>query len=119
MASCQQGLLVKGKATAQVTATVQVMTAVQVNGKLSKSGLLLVNTFETLSSTNSLAEWGARHRDAQSTRGVTDEVLARALQAEEEDEAFFMPQVEEDTQEDAQEDAQKALAAVAMTRERD
>jgi hypothetical protein len=98
MASCQQGLFAKGKATARVTATVQVMTAVQVNGKLSKSGLLLVNTFETLSSTNSLAEWGARHRDAQSTRGVTDEVLTRALQAEEEeDEAFFMPQVEEDT----------------------
>ena len=49
----------------------------------------------------------ANERDAQRTRAVMDEALARALQAEEEDKAFFMPQVEEDTQEDAQEDAQK------------
>jgi hypothetical protein len=35
-----------------------------------------------------------------------NEALARALQAEEEDEAFFMPQVEEYTQEDGQEDGQ-------------
>jgi hypothetical protein len=47
----------------------------------------------------------ANERDSQSTRAVVDE--ARALQAEEEDEALFMPQLEEDTQEDAQEDAQK------------
>jgi|SRR5271154_4967139 len=36
MASCRQGLLVKGKAT------VQVMIAVQVNGKLSESSLTLL-----------------------------------------------------------------------------
>jgi hypothetical protein len=61
----------------------------------------------------------ANERDAQSTCTVMDEALARALQAEEEDEAFFMPQEDEAffmpqedeaffmPQEDAQEDAQK------------
>jgi hypothetical protein len=49
----------------------------------------------------------ANERETQSTRVVMDEALARTLQAEEEDEALFMPQVEEDTQENTQEDAQE------------
>ena len=52
-----------------------------------------------------------------------DEALARALQAEEEDVAFFMPQVEEDTQEDAQKGAQdrtrRSGRACKPTRDRD
>jgi hypothetical protein len=49
----------------------------------------------------------ANERDTQSTRTVMDEAVARALQAEEEDEAFFTGQLEEDIQEDGQEDGQE------------
>jgi hypothetical protein len=61
----------------------------------------------------------ANERDAQSTRVVMDEALARALQAEEEDEAFFISQMEEDTQEDAQEGTRRSGRARKPTRDRD